>query len=292
MISLHVQRRLINFVVSTLMYVATFVGLFFLAWILWTTLKMGISAMHWDLFTQDTPPPGTSGFGLRNAFVGSLILMGMAMVMGVPVGLMAGTWLAEYGGRSRAANFIRFVNDILLSAPSIEIGLFAYAILVAPLGHFSAFSGSVALAVLMIPIVVRTTDEMLKLVGSELREAAVALGAPIWKVITKITWKAARAGILTGILLALARISGETAPLLFTALNNQYRQPARGDIPVCHESLQELAADGVGRGVYCNYVCASGQRVFKIDPAARFQETVEFADSRIGPGSTEFSTAL
>jgi phosphate transport system permease protein len=222
MISLHVQRRLINFVVSTLMYVATFVGLFFLAWILWTTLKMGISAMHWDLFTQDTPPPGTSGFGLRNAFVGSLILMGMAMVMGVPVGLMAGTWLAEYGGRSRAANFIRFVNDILLSAPSIEIGLFAYAILVAPLGHFSAFSGSVALAVLMIPIVVRTTDEMLKLVGSELREAAVALGAPIWKVITKITWKAARAGILTGILLALARISGETAPLLFTALNNQY----------------------------------------------------------------------
>ena len=222
MISVQTRRRVTNMLASGLMYVSTFVGLFFLAWILWTTLKMGVSALHWDLFIKDTPPPGTSGFGLRNAFVGSLILMGIALAIGLPVGVMAGTWLAEYGGTSRTANAVRFLNDILLAAPSIEIGLFAYAIVVAPMGHFSAIAGSVALSVLMMPIIVRTTDEMLKLVGGEMREAAIALGAPIWKVITKITWKAARAGILTGILLALARISGETAPLLFTALNNQY----------------------------------------------------------------------
>lgn len=222
MISVQAQRRITNMVAQAMMYVSTFVGLFFLAWILWTTLKMGVSALHWDLFINDTPPPGTSGFGLRNAFAGSLLLMGIALAIGMPVGVMAGTWLAEYGGESRIANAVRFLNDILLAAPSIEIGLFAYAIIVAPMGHFSAFAGSVALSVLMMPIIVRTTDEMLKLVGNELREAAIALGAPIWSVIMKITWKAARVGILTGILLALARISGETAPLLFTALNNQY----------------------------------------------------------------------
>jgi phosphate transport system permease protein len=144
------------------------------------------------------------------------------LLIGVPVGLMAGTWLAEYGFHSRIANAVRFINDIMLSAPSIEIGLFAYAVVVAPMGHFSGVAGSVALAVLMIPIIVRTTDEMLGLVGADMREAAIALGAPKWIVVSKVTWKAARAGILTGILIGLARITGETAPLLFTALNNQF----------------------------------------------------------------------
>lgn len=216
------RRHLINAVSKILMGVATLFGVFFLFWIIWTTLKFGISGMHWDLFIKDTPPPGTDGFGLRNAFVGSLTLLGLSLLIGVPIGLMAGTWLAEYGFRSRTANAVRFINDIMLSAPSIEIGLFAYAIVVAPMGHFSALAGSVALAVLMIPIIVRTTDEMLSLVSSDMREAAIALGAPNFVVITKVTWKAARAGILTGILIGLARITGETAPLLFTALNNQF----------------------------------------------------------------------
>ena len=222
MISIYARRRSIDITSKILMGAATVIGVFFLFWILWTTLRFGIAGMHWDLFTKDTPPPGTDAFGLRNAFVGSLILLGLSLLIGVPVGLMAGTWLAEYGFRSRTANLVRFINDIMLSAPSIEIGLFAYAIVVAPMGHFSALAGSVALAILMIPIIVRTTDEMLSLVGSDMREAAVALGAPAWVVITKVTWKAARAGILTGILIGLARITGETAPLLFTALNDQF----------------------------------------------------------------------
>ncbi|HEV2425396.1 MAG TPA: phosphate ABC transporter permease PstA [Terriglobia bacterium] len=216
------RRRIVDVTSKVLMGAATVIGVFFLFWILWTTLKYGIAGMHWDLFTKDTPPPGTDGFGLRNAFVGSLILLGVSLAIGLPIGLMGGTWLAEYGFRSRIANAVRFINDIMLSAPSIEIGLFAYAIVVAPMGHFSAFSGSVALAVLMIPIIVRTTDEMLGLVSGDMREAAIALGAPTWIVITKVTWKAARAGILTGVLIGLARITGETAPLLFTALNNQF----------------------------------------------------------------------
>lgn len=204
------------------MAISTLIGVLFLLWILATTLKLGVSAMHWDLFINDTPPPGTDGYGLRNAFVGSLFLLGISLVIGVPIGLMAGTWLAEYGFQSRIANTVRFINDMMLSAPSIEIGLFSYAIMVDPMGHFSAISGSVALSILMIPVIVRTTDEMLTLVGSDLREAALALGAPTWKVITQITWMSARSGILTGIIIALARVSGETAPLLFTALNNQY----------------------------------------------------------------------
>jgi phosphate transport system permease protein len=216
------RRRVIDVVSKILMGVATFIGVFFLFWILWTTLRFGLAGMHWDLFIKDTPPPGTNGFGMRNAFVGSLILMGLSLLVGVPVGLMAGTWLAEYGFNSRTANAVRFINDIMLSAPSIEIGLFAYAIVVAPMGHFSALAGSVALAVLMVPIIVRTTDEMLSLVGTDIREAAIALGAPKSVVVTKITWRAARAGILTGVLIGLARITGETAPLLFTVLNNQY----------------------------------------------------------------------
>ena len=222
MISVYTRRRMVDVVTKIIMSVATIIGVFFLFWILWTTAKFGVAAMHWDLFTKDTPPPGTDSFGLRNAFVGSLLLMGMSLFIGIPVGLMGGTWLAEYGRTSRFANAVRFINDIMLSAPSIEIGLFTYAIMVAPMGHFSAVSGSVALAVLMVPIIARTTDEMLTLVGSEMREAAIALGAPPQVVITKVTWKAARAGILTGILIGLARITGETAPLLFTALNNQF----------------------------------------------------------------------
>jgi phosphate transport system permease protein len=216
------RRRVVDLVSKILMGTATVIGVFFLFWILWTTLKYGITGMHWDLFTKDTPPPGANGFGLRNAFIGSLLLLAVSLAIGVPIGLMAGTWLAEYGFKSRIANAVRFINDIMLSAPSIEIGLFAYAIVVAPMGHFSGFAGSVALSVLMIPIIVRTTDEMLSLVGGDMREAAIALGAPHWVVITKVTWKAARAGILTGILISLARITGETAPLLFTALNNQF----------------------------------------------------------------------
>lgn len=222
MISIYARRRSIDATSKILMGVATVIGVFFLFWILWTTLRFGIAGMHWDLFIKDTPPPGTDSFGLRNAFVGSLILLSISLLIGVPVGLMGGTWLAEYGFRSRTANVVRFINDIMLSAPSIEIGLFVYAVMVDPMGRFSGLSGSVALAVLMIPIIVRTTDEMLSLVGSDMREAAIALGAPTWVVITKVTWKAARAGILTGILIGLARITGETAPLLFTALNNQF----------------------------------------------------------------------
>ncbi len=216
------RRRGVDVASKILMGAATVVGVIFLFWILWTTLKFGIAGMHWDLFTKDTPPPGTDSFGLRNAFVGSLTLLAVSLLIGVPIGLMGGTWLAEYAFRSRTANAVRFLNDIMLSAPSIEIGLFVYAIMVAPMGHFSAVSGSVALAVLMIPIIVRTTDEMLTLVTSDMREAAIALGAPTWVVITKVTWKAASAGILTGVLIGLARISGETAPLLFTALSNQF----------------------------------------------------------------------
>lgn len=222
MISVYVRRRCVDTTSKILMGAATLVGVFFLFWILWTTLRFGLAGMHWDLFIKDTPPPGTDAFGLRNAFVGSLILLAVSLLIGVPIGLMGGTWLAEYGFRGRTANTVRFINDIMLSAPSIEIGLFVYAIMVAPMGHFSALSGSVALAILMIPIIVRTTDEMLSLVGSDMREAAIALGAPTWVVITKVTWKAARAGILTGILIGLARITGETAPLLFTVLNNQF----------------------------------------------------------------------
>jgi phosphate transport system permease protein len=222
MIGVLTRRRFVDVVSKILMGTATAIGVFFLLWIMWTTLRYGVAGLHWQLFTQDTPPPGTNSFGLRNAFVGSLILLAVSLLIGVPIGLMGGTWLAEYGFHGWTANSVRFINDIMLSAPSIEIGLFVYAIMVDPMGHFSGLSGSVALAVLMIPIVVRTTDEMLSLVGSDMREAAIALGAPNWVVITRVTWKAARAGILTGILIGLARITGETAPLLFTALNNQF----------------------------------------------------------------------
>ena len=222
MISIYARRQIVNWVNLTLAVLTTLFGVFWVVWILWTTLRYGLPAMNLQLFTQDTPPPGGTGGGLRNAFVGSLLLLVIAVMIGTPIGVLAGTWLGEFAVKHRLGAVVRFLNDILLSAPSIVVGLFAYAILVDPLGHFSAFSGGVALALILIPVVVRTTDEMLRLIPGSLREAAIALGTPYWKMVTKITWKAASTGILTGIILGVARISGETAPLLFTALNNQY----------------------------------------------------------------------
>ncbi|CAZ88794.1 phosphate transporter subunit; membrane component of ABC superfamily [Thiomonas arsenitoxydans] len=222
MMSLYTRRQLINKINMIIAVLMTAFGIFWVIWILWTTARYGSPALNLHLFTQDTPPPGAEGGGLRNAFVGSFILLGIALVIGTPIGILAGTWLGEFAVKRKLGGVVRFLNDILLSAPSIVVGLFAYAILVDPLGHFSAFSGGVALALILIPVVVRTTDEMLRLVPGSLREAAIALGTPYWKMVTKITWKAASTGILTGVILGVARISGETAPLLFTALNNQY----------------------------------------------------------------------
>ena len=201
---------------ATLIY-----GLFWLAWIILTLLWEGASALRPSLFYEMTPPPGGKG-GLANAIWGSLLMVSVGTLVGTPVGVLAGTYLAEYGRNSWLASATRFLNDMLLSAPSIIIGLFVYAIYVAKVRHFSGWAGSFALALIVIPVVVRTTDDMLKLVPNSLREAAVALGCPTWKMISMVCYRAARAGILTGILLAVARISGETAPLLFTALNNQF----------------------------------------------------------------------
>ncbi|MFZ1243437.1 MAG: phosphate ABC transporter permease PstA, partial [Azonexus sp.] len=187
----------------------------------WMVFAQGVSSLSWTLLTENTPPPGSAG-GLKNAIVGSAIMVGLAMLMATPVAIMAGIYLAEYGRRTWLGQITRFVNDILLSAPSIVIGLFVYAVYVAQVGKFSGFSGAVALALLVIPVVVRTTEDMLILVPNALREAAFALGAPKWKVIMMISLRAAKTGVITGILLALARISGETAPLLFTALSNQF----------------------------------------------------------------------
>jgi phosphate transport system permease protein len=196
-------------------------GLFWLAWILITLFYEGFNALGPTLFTLNTPPPGSNG-GLLNAIVGSLMMAVMATLIGTPIGMLAGTYLAEFGRRGWLAPATRFINDILLSAPSIVIGLFIYSIYVAKVKHFSGWGGALALSLIVIPVVVRTTDDMLKLVPDSLREAAVALGAPAWKMIVFISYRAAKAGIITGILLAVARISGETAPLLFTALNNQF----------------------------------------------------------------------
>jgi phosphate transport system permease protein len=197
-------------------------GLFWLVWILATLLYEGGSALlRVSLYTQMTPPPGSDG-GLANAIVGSLIIVGVGTLLGTPIGILAGTYLAEFGKRSRLAGATRFLNDVLLAAPSIVIGLFVYAVFVSQVRHFSGWAGAFALGLIVIPVVVRTTDDMLRLVPNSLREAAAALGAPAWKIVTLVTYRAARTGILTGILLAVARISGETAPLLFTALNNQF----------------------------------------------------------------------
>lgn len=214
------QRK--NVLMLAISALALAFGLFWLAWIIFTLLYEGGAALvRVALYTQMTPPPGADG-GLANAIAGSLVMVGVGTLLGTPVGILAGTYLAEYGRGSWLAAATRFLNDVLLSAPSIVIGLFVYSVYVAKVGHFSGWAGSIALALIVIPVVVRTTDDMLKLVPGSLREAAAALGCPTWKMITSITYRAARAGILTGILLAVARISGETAPLLFTALNNQF----------------------------------------------------------------------
>lgn len=215
------RRRIVNAVMLCISGATMAFGLFWLAWILITLLYEGFGALGLTLFTQTTPPPGSDG-GLINAIVGSLLMVMVATLIGTPVGILAGTYLAEFGRRGWLAPATRFINDILLSAPSIVIGLFIYSVYVTQIGHFSGWGGALALALIVIPVVVRTTDDMLKLVPDSLREAAAALGAPTWKVIVLVAYPAARAGIITGILLAVARISGETAPLLFTALNNQF----------------------------------------------------------------------
>jgi len=220
-VNLHLRRKLMNRGALTLSLLAMGFGLFWLGWILLEVVRLGFSALSIDLFTQVTPAPGSEG-GLANAIVGSLILVGAAMFVATPIGILAGIYLAEYGSRGWLAPATRFVNDVLLSAPSIVIGLFVYAVMVSTMQTFSGLAGAFALALIVIPVVVRTTENMLALVPDTLREAAYALGAPKWKVITRITSRAARAGIVTGVLLAAARISGETAPLLFTALSNQF----------------------------------------------------------------------
>jgi phosphate transport system permease protein len=219
--NLYRRRRVKNAIALTLSLAATGFGLFWLAWILWTAFVNGIAAMNLALFTQMTPAPGDNG-GLLNAFFGSITMSALAIAIGAPIGIAAGTYLAEYARKSAVGETIRFVNDILLSAPSIVLGLFIYTLVVRQMGHFSAIAGSLALAMIVIPVVVRTTDEMLQLVPAAMREAALSLGVPQWKMTVQVLYRAASTGILTGILLALARISGETAPLLFTALNNQY----------------------------------------------------------------------
>jgi len=221
MVSLPTRRRLINLASQIGSVLTVCFGLFWLGWILLTLLKHGIPGLNLSIFTQMTPPPGSRG-GLLNAIAGSFILVMVSTVIGTPIGILAGTYLAEYGGTGWLSPTTRFMNDILLSAPSIVIGLFVYEVYVVHSRHFSALAGSFALGLLVIPIVVRTTENMLKLVPNRLREAAAALGAPQWRIIARITLRASRAGIITGILLAVARISGETAPLLFTALNNQF----------------------------------------------------------------------
>lgn len=219
--NLYQRRRFLNAFNLTASMLATTFGLFWLAWLLWTLLSHGLQWLSWDVFTMSTPPPGSAG-GLKNAIVGSLMMTFMGVLIGAPIGVLAGTFLSEFGRGSRIAPVIRFVNDILLSAPSIIIGVFIYELVVVRMGHFSGWAGALALALIVIPLVVRTTEDMLRLVPDTMREAAAALGAPQWKVVTAIVYRAARAGILTGILLGIARVSGETAPLLFTALNNQF----------------------------------------------------------------------
>ena len=215
------RRRRMNRAMMAASGVALAFGLFWLLWIIGVLLYQGANALGPTLFTQMTPPPGANG-GLANAIFGSVLMAGAGTLIGTPIGILAGTYLAEYGQRGWLAPATRFINDVLLSAPSIVIGLFVYAVYVAKVGHFSGWAGAIALSIIVIPVVVRTTDDMLKLVPNSLREAAVALGCPTWKMITLISYRAARAGIVTGVLLAIARIAGETAPLLFTALNNQF----------------------------------------------------------------------
>lgn len=219
---LYKSRQRMNAIGLTLSMGAMVLGLVVLLWILSVLLSNGLAALDWNMFTQSTPAPGSEGGGLANAIVGSLMMVGFSVLVSTPIGVFAGVYLAEYGDTSKTAELTRFVTDIMLSAPSIVLGLFVYAIAVATVGNFSGWAGSLALSLIAVPVVVRTTENMLRLVPGSLREAAFALGAPRWKVATLVTLRAAKSGVMTGLLLAVARISGETAPLLFTALNNQF----------------------------------------------------------------------
>jgi phosphate transport system permease protein len=219
---LYRRRQRTNLIGLTLSMAAMALGLVALLWILFVLFSNGLAALDISLFTKDTPAPGSEGGGLRNAIVGSLMIVGLAVLVSTPLGILAGIYLTEYGDSSKTAEFTRFVTDIMLSAPSIVLGLFVYAVAVATVGNFSGYAGSLALSLIAIPVVMRTTENMLRLVPGSLREAAFALGAPRWKVATMVTLRAAKSGVITGVLLAVARISGETAPLLFTALSNQF----------------------------------------------------------------------
>jgi phosphate transport system permease protein len=219
---LYRRRQVANTVGMATSLLAMALGIAVLMWILLVLFSNGFAAMDWNMLTKDTPAPGTDGGGLRNAIVGSLMMVGLSVLVATPVGILAGIYLTEYGDTSKTAELTRFVTDIMLSAPSIVIGLFVYAIAVATLGQFSGYAGSMALSLIAVPVVMRTTENMLRLVPGSLREAAFALGAPRWKVSISVTLRAAKSGVITGLLLAVARISGETAPLLFTALNNQF----------------------------------------------------------------------
>lgn len=250
------RRKVVNNIATTMALAAMAFGLFWLFWILWETLLLGIGGLSVATFTQMTPPPNDEG-GLANAIFGSLLMVVLATCLGTPIGVMAGIYLAEFDTKSWLASLTRFVNDILLSAPSIVIGLFVYAVVVSRFKSFSGYAGILALSLLVIPVVIRTTENMLQLVPAGLREAAYALGAPKWKVILSITLKAARTGVITGVLLAVARIAGETAPLLFTALSNQFWTSSLSEpmasLPVTifkfamspYENWQKLAWAGV-----------------------------------------------
>ena len=216
------KRVMINRIVMGLSTLSAMIGLFFLFWILYILVSNGIEAINWDIFLFEGAPPGYEESGLKQALVGQLIIVGIATLVGVPFGILAGTYLSEYGQKSKLAETIRDISDIMMSAPSIVVGSFVYAVMVVPMGHFSAWAGIVALTIIMLPIILRTTDDMLHLVPTTLREAAFALGAPKYKVITQVVYRGAKAGILTGILLGVARVAGETAPLLFTSFNDNF----------------------------------------------------------------------
>ena len=222
MSNLYQKRKLTNLVGLTLSMTAMAIGLVALFWILFVLFSNGLSALQPSLFLNDTPAPGSEGGGLRNAIIGSLMIVGLSVLVSTPVGILAGIYLTEYGDSSKTAEVTRFVTDIMLSAPSIVLGLFVYSVAVSTVGHFSGYAGSMALSLIAIPVVMRTTENILRLVPGSLREAAFSLGAPRWKVSILVTLRAAKSGVITGLLLAVARISGETAPLLFTALNNQF----------------------------------------------------------------------
>ena len=217
-----IYRKLINTFVSGAAILASLLGLFILGWILYTVLTRGIAAFNWDFFTQLPTPPGMEGGGLANAITGTILITALSAVIGVPIGLLTGIYLSEFGQHSKFAELVRFFNNILMGTPSIIIGIFVYTLLVVPSGHFSAYSGAAALAIMMLPVIGRTTEDMLQLVPNALREAALAMGTPRWKTTLNVIFRAAKSGLITGVLLAVARISGETAPLLFTALNSPY----------------------------------------------------------------------